>query len=191
MTERESQYLFWKILIGVRHILIYQTHYISFLKANQGNVFYIIKTHGGTWWYAKLAGWINRKTTPLARYEKRDLILVATTQSRALISALLRSSVSHGSDSHLGCHSTPLPFKSRFQSHTNTKDIFDVLAYEFEPIQKMKSLLTQGWNQLKLMKSSALSQMKLNPPIRRRGGFHPTQLDFIVEDDFTHPQGWI
>jgi len=41
------------------------------------------------------------------------------------------------------------------------------------------------------MKSSATPQMKLNPPIRRRGGFHPTKLDFIVEDDFTHPQGWI
>ena len=54
--------------------------------------------------------------------ERRDLILVATTQSRALISALLHSSVSRGSDSHLGCHSTPLPFKSRFQSYTNTKD---------------------------------------------------------------------
>ena len=54
--------------------------------------------------------------------ERRDLILVATTQSRALISALLRSSVSRGSDSHLGCHSTPLPFQSRFQSYTNTKD---------------------------------------------------------------------
>ena len=55
----------------------------------------------------------------------------------------------------------------------------------------MKSLLVQGRNQLTLMKSSALPQMKLNPPIRRRGGFHPTKLDFIVEDDFTHPQGWI
>jgi len=31
------------------------------------------------------------------------------------------------------------------------------------------------------------TQMKLNPPVRRRGGFHPTKLDFIVEDDFTHP----
>jgi hypothetical protein len=38
-----------------------------------------------------------------------------------------------------------------------------------------------------LIKSSALPQMKLNPPTRRRGGFHPTKLDFIVEDDFTHP----
>ena len=71
------------------------------------------------------------------------------------------------------------------------KDIFDRLAYEFELLQKMKSLLSQGWNQLTLMKSSALPQMKLNPPIRRRGGFNLTKLDFIVEDDFTHPQGWI
>ena len=69
------------------------------------------------------------------------------------------------------------------------KDIFAVFAYEFELLQKMKSLLTQEWNQLTLMKSSALPQMKLNPPIRRRGGFHPTKLDFIVEDDFTHPKG--
>jgi len=42
-----------------------------------------------------------------------------------------------------------------------------------------------------LMKSSASPQMKLNPPIHRRGEFHPMKLDFIVEDDFTHPQGWI
>jgi hypothetical protein len=41
------------------------------------------------------------------------------------------------------------------------------------------------------MKSKPKAWMKLNPPIRRRGGFHPTKLDFIVEDDFTHPQGWI
>jgi len=79
----------------------------------------------------------------------------------------------------------------RFLSMGYEKDIFAVFAYEFELLQKMKSLLTQGWNQLKLMKSSALPQMKLNPPIRRRGGFHPTKLDFIVEYDFTHPQGWI
>ena len=26
---------------------------------------------------------------------------------------------------------------------------------------------------------------------RRQGGFHQTKLDFIVEDDFTHPIGWI
>jgi len=37
----------------------------------------------------------------------------------------------------------------------------------------------------------ALPQMKFNPPIRRRGGFHPTKLDFIAAGDFTHPQGWI
>ena len=71
------------------------------------------------------------------------------------------------------------------------KDIFAGFSYKLELLQKMKSLLMQGWNQLTLMKSSALPQMKLNPPIRRRGGFHPTKLDFIVEDDFTHPQGWI
>jgi hypothetical protein len=41
------------------------------------------------------------------------------------------------------------------------------------------------------MKSSALPQMKSNPSIRRRGGFHPTKLDFIIEDDLFHPQGWI
>jgi len=33
--------------------------------------------------------------------------------------------------------------------------------------------------------------MKLNPPTRRRGEFHPTKLDFIAAGDFTHPQGWI
>ncbi len=40
--------------------------------------------------------------------------LVAATQSRVLISALLRSSVFRGSDNTLCCHSLPLPFKPRF-----------------------------------------------------------------------------
>ena len=62
-----------------------------------------------------------------------------------------------------------------------------IFAYEFEHSQKMKSLLAQGRNQLTLMKSSVLPQMKLNPPIRRRGGFHPTKLDFIVERRFRPP----
>ena len=39
--------------------------------------------------------------------------LVATTQSRELISALLRSSVFRGSDNTLCCHSRALPFKPR------------------------------------------------------------------------------
>ena len=71
------------------------------------------------------------------------------------------------------------------------KDIFGSFSCEFEPLAKMKSLLMQGRNQLTLMKSSALPQVKLNPPIRCRGGFNPMKLDFIVEGDFTHPQGWI
>ncbi len=41
------------------------------------------------------------------------LSLVAATQSRVLISTLLRSSVFRGSDSPPDCHSLPLPFKSR------------------------------------------------------------------------------
>ena len=71
------------------------------------------------------------------------------------------------------------------------KLFFAILRMTSNSHIKMKSLLLQGRNQLTLMKSSATPQMKLNPPIRRRGGFHPTKLDFIVEDDFTHPQGWI
>ena len=39
--------------------------------------------------------------------------LVATTQSRELISTLLRSSVFRGSDNTLCCHSRALPFKPR------------------------------------------------------------------------------
>ena len=42
----------------------------------------------------------------------------------------------------------------------------------------MKSLLTQGWNQLTLMKSSALPQMKLNPSFSRRSRIS-SQRDFI------------
>ena len=70
------------------------------------------------------------------------------------------------------------------------KDIFGIFAYEFELLQKTKSVQARMKSAMQ-MKSSATPQMKLNPPIRRRGGFHPTKLDFIVEDDFTHPQGWI
>ena len=70
------------------------------------------------------------------------------------------------------------------------KDIFSSFAYEFEPLQKMKSVQARMKSAMQ-MKSSAIPQMKLNPPIRRRGGFHPTKLDFIVEDDFTRLQGWI
>ena len=62
------------------------------------------------------------------------------------------------------------------------KDILGSFAYKFKLLQKMKSVQAR-------MKSAM--QMKLNPPIRRRGGFHPTKLDFIVADDFAHPQGWI
>jgi len=64
------------------------------------------------------------------------------------------------------------------------KDIFAVFAYEFELLRKMKSVQARMISAMQ-MKSSATPQMKLNPPIRRRGGFHPTKLDF------THPQGWI
>ena len=46
--------------------------------------------------------WLGRRTWS-RRYDAKP---------RFLISALLRSSVSRGSDSHLGCHSLPLPFKS-------------------------------------------------------------------------------
>jgi len=52
---------------------------------------------------------------------KEDLSLVAATQSRVLISALLRSSVSRGSDSPPGCHSLPLPFKSSVFIRTKQK----------------------------------------------------------------------
>ena len=70
------------------------------------------------------------------------------------------------------------------------KDILGSFAYEFELLQKMKFVQARMKSAMQ-MKSSAMPQMKLNPPIRRRGGFHSTKVDFIVEDDFTHPQGWI
>jgi len=70
------------------------------------------------------------------------------------------------------------------------KDILGSFAYKFELLQKMKSVQARMKSAMQ-MKSSALPQMKLNPPIRRRGGFHPTKLDFIAAGDFTHPQGWI
>ena len=75
------------------------------------------------------------------------------------------------------------------------KYIFAVFAYEFELLQFLvKSFaFAHGEIQNKFwMKYFAFRQnVKLNPPIRRRGEFHPAKLDFIVEDDFTHPQGWI
>ena len=40
------------------------------------------------------------------------------------------------------------------------------------------------------MKSSATPQMKLNPPIATAISSDRRE-DFIIEDDFTHPQGWI
>ena len=49
----------------------------------------------------------------------------------------------------------------------------DVLVRDSNQYIKMKSLLMQGWNQLTLMKSKPLAWMKLNPPTRRRAGFHP------------------
>jgi len=51
----------------------------------------------------------------------RGLGLVATTQSRGLISALLRSSVRRGSDSPPDCHSLPRPFKPSFEIRANAK----------------------------------------------------------------------
>ena len=42
-------------------------------------------------------------------------------KAEVLISALLRSSVSRGSDSHLGCHSLPLPFESSVHMPNQTK----------------------------------------------------------------------
>jgi hypothetical protein len=52
----------------------------------------------------------------------------------------------------------------------------------------MKSLLPQGRNRLTPMKSA--SQMKLNPPTAAAISSDRRE-DFIIEDDFTHPQGWI
>jgi hypothetical protein len=43
---------------------------------------------------------------------QKDSSIGSPTQSRALISALLRASVGRGSDSPPGCHPFPLPFES-------------------------------------------------------------------------------
>ena len=60
-----------------------------------------------------------------------------------------------------------------FCQWTTKKIILEVLCMNLNSRNTMKSLLTQGWNLLTLMKSSALPQMKLNPPICRRGRFRP------------------
>ena len=53
----------------------------------------------------------------------------------------------------------------------------------------MKSFASLTMKSVWARMKSAL-QMKWNPPFRRRGGFHLAGV-FIIEDDFTHPQGWI
>ena len=70
-----------------------------------------------------------------------------------------------------------------FMSMGYKKDIFYLFAYEFALLQKMKSVLTQGWNQLKLMKSSALPQMKLNPSLS------PDEVGFHHEVISSHESG--
>ena len=40
------------------------------------------------------------------------------------------------------------------------------------------------------MKSKPLAWMKLNPPTAEAISSDRRE-DFIIEDDFTHPQGWI
>ena len=75
------------------------------------------------------------------------------------------------------------------------KEIVAVFAYDFELSHLLVKSFANAHGEIQnkfWMKYFAFRQnVKLNPPIRRRGGFHPTKLDFIVEDDFTHPQGWI
>jgi len=63
------------------------------------------------------------------------------------------------------------------------KDIFGIIEYKFELLQKMKSLLTQGRNQLTLMNSSALPQMKLNPSLS------PDEVGFHHEVISSHESG--
>ena len=60
------------------------------------------------------------------------------------------------------------------------KDIFAVFAYEFELLQKMKSVQARMKSAMQ-MKSSATPQMKLNPHIRRRRRFHPPARVDLVE----------
>ena len=53
---------------------------------------------------------------------QEDSVSSLRRKAEVLISALLRSSVSRGSDSHLGCHSLPLHFESsHFKSLSNRK----------------------------------------------------------------------
>ncbi len=69
------------------------------------------------------------------------------------------------------------------------KDILGSFAYEFELLQKMKSVQARMKSAMQ-MKSSATPQMKLNPPTATAISSDRRE-DFIVKDDFTHPQGWI
>ena len=66
-----------------------------------------------------------------------------------------------------------------FNYHTLDKSVLDdlfCLRIDKEAKARMKYLLYISLDEI----FSLRFQMKLNPPTRRRGGFHPTYVDFIV-----------
>ena len=71
------------------------------------------------------------------------------------------------------------------------KDIVVSFAYEFELSQKNEILADARMKSAKADEIFGFASDEIKSTHRRRGGFHLTKLDFIVEDDFTHPKGWI
>ena len=60
---------------------------------------------------------------------QEDSVSSLRRKAEVLISALLRSSVSRGSDSHLGCHSLPLPFESSISNPCQTEEVHRLLRW--------------------------------------------------------------
>ena len=72
-----------------------------------------------------------------------------------------------------------------------TKKIFSAVLRMISNFRKNEILADARMKSANADEIFGFASDEINPPTRRRGEFHPTKLDFIVEDDFTHPQGWI